>query len=89
LALLEEIREELRELRLLYKELVEKLVPVEEALDDEKEAIEASDEIVSEEEVMEALEQPRAPALSCFNWGPACSLGALSTISEVAAVVGS
>jgi hypothetical protein len=56
LALLEEIREELRELRLLYKGLVEKLVPVEEALDDEKEAIEASDEIVSEEEVMEALE---------------------------------
>lgn len=56
LALLEEIREELRELRLLYKELVEKLVPVEEALDDEKEAIEASDEIVSEEEVMKALE---------------------------------
>lgn len=56
LTLLEEIREELRELRLLYKELVEKLVPVEEALDDEKEAIEASDEIVSEEEVMKALE---------------------------------
>jgi hypothetical protein len=55
-ALLEEIGEELRELRLLYKELVEKLVPVEEALDDEKEAIEASDEIVSEEEVMKALE---------------------------------
>jgi DNA-binding transcriptional regulator GbsR (MarR family) len=55
-ALLEEIREELRELRLLYKELVEKLVPVEEALDDEREAIEASDEIVSEEEVMKALE---------------------------------
>ena len=52
-ALLEEIREELR---LLYKELVGKLVPVEEALDDEKEAIEASDEIVSEEEVMKALE---------------------------------
>ncbi len=56
MTLLEEIREELRELRLLYKELVEKLVPVEEALDDEREAIEASDEIVSEEEVMKALE---------------------------------
>jgi DNA-binding transcriptional regulator GbsR (MarR family) len=56
LTLLEEIREELRELRLLYKELVEKLVPVEEALDDEREAIETSDEIVSEEEVMKALE---------------------------------
>lgn len=55
-ALLEEMREELRELRLPYKELVEKLVPVEEALDDEREAIEASDEIVGEEEVMKALE---------------------------------
>ena len=56
MALLEEIREELRELRLLYKELVEKLVPVDEALDDEREAIEASDEVVSEEEVVKALE---------------------------------
>jgi hypothetical protein len=56
LALLEEIREELRELRLLCRELVEKLAPVEEALDDEKEAIGASGEIVSEEEVMKALE---------------------------------
>ena len=50
--MLEEMREELRELRLLYKELV----PVDEALDDEREASEASDEIVSEEEVMKALE---------------------------------
>jgi archaellum component FlaC len=56
LASLEEMREELRELRLLYRELVEKLVPVDEALDDEREAIEASDEIVSEEEVVKALE---------------------------------
>jgi len=46
--LLKEILEELKELRLLYKELVEKLVPVEELPEDEKEAIEASDEVVGE-----------------------------------------
>jgi hypothetical protein len=39
----------------LYKELVEKLVPVEEPLEDEKEAIESSDEVVGEEEI-ECLE---------------------------------
>lgn len=30
-AILKEIREELREIKLLYKELVERLIPVEEA----------------------------------------------------------
>jgi hypothetical protein len=50
------MREELRELRLLYRGLVENLIPVEEPLGDEKEVIEAVDEIVEEEEVMEALE---------------------------------
>ncbi len=53
--LLKEIREELKELKLLYKGLVERLVPVEEPLEDEKEAIESSDEIVGEKEIMEAL----------------------------------
>jgi len=52
LALLEEIREGLR---LLYKKLVEKLVPIEEALDDEREAVEAGDEVVGEEEVVKVL----------------------------------
>jgi hypothetical protein len=33
------MREELRELRLLYRGLVENLIPVEEPLGDEKEAI--------------------------------------------------
>jgi len=55
LMLLKEIREELREIKLLYKGLVEKLIPVEESLEDEKEAIEASDEAVGEEEIMKAL----------------------------------
>ena len=53
--LLKEMREELREIRLLYKGLVERLMPVEEPLEDEKEAIESSDEAVSEKEIMEVL----------------------------------
>ena len=53
--LLKEIREELREIKLLYKELVERLMPVVEPLEDEKEAIESSDEIASEKEIMEVL----------------------------------
>jgi hypothetical protein len=44
--LLQEIRDELKELRLLYRSLVDKLVPEEEPLEDEKEAIESSDEVV-------------------------------------------
>ena len=55
LMLLKEIREELREIKLLYKGLVEKLIPVEESLEGEKEAIEANDEVVGEEEIMKAL----------------------------------
>jgi len=53
--LLREIREELRKVKLLYKELVERLMSVEEPLEDEKEAIESTDEIASEKEIMEAL----------------------------------
>jgi len=55
IGLLREIREELREIKLLYKGLIERLIPVEEPLSDEKEAIKRSDELVSEEELMEAL----------------------------------
>jgi len=54
-SLLKEIREELREIKLLYKGLIERLMPVEEPLEDEKEAIESSDEIASEKEILEAL----------------------------------
>jgi len=54
-SLLKEIREELREIKLLYKELIERLMPVESPLGDEKEAIESSDEVVSEKEIMEVL----------------------------------
>jgi hypothetical protein len=45
--LLKEIREELKEIKLLYKDLVERIIPVEEPLSDEKEAIEGDDEIVA------------------------------------------
>ena len=52
---LKDIREELRELRLLYKELVEKLIPVEEPSEEERKAIEEKDEIIDEKELMKVL----------------------------------
>jgi hypothetical protein len=55
LRLLKEILDELREIKLLYKELVEKLIPVEEPLENEKKAIEVIDEVVSEDEMMKTL----------------------------------
>lgn len=53
--MLKDIREELKELRVLYKELVEKLIPVEEPTSEEKRAIEEKDEIADEREMMKAL----------------------------------
>lgn len=53
--ILEEIRIELRELRLLYKGLIEKLVSVEDPMSDERQAIEDEDELVDEEELLKAL----------------------------------
>jgi archaellum component FlaC len=52
---LEEIREELQEIKLLYKELVDKLIPVEEATQKEKKAIEEKDEVADEKELMQTL----------------------------------
>ena len=52
---LKDIREELKELRVLYKELVEKLIPVEEPTSEEKRAIAEKDEIADEREVMKTL----------------------------------
>jgi archaellum component FlaC len=52
---LEDIREELKEIKLLYKELVEKLIPVEEPTKEEKKAIREKDEIANEEELMKTL----------------------------------
>ena len=52
---LREIAQEIRELRLLYKTLVDKLVPLDDAADDEKEAIEEEDEYADEDEILKAL----------------------------------
>jgi archaellum component FlaC len=56
LEILNQIREELKELRLLYKELAEKLIPVEEPEPDERNAVEGEDELASEDELFQALE---------------------------------
>ena len=40
----------------MYKGPVERLIPVEEPLENEKKAIESSDETISEKEIMEALD---------------------------------
>jgi len=49
---LKDIRDELKELRLLYSQIVEKLVPTEKPTLVEKKAIEEKDEIVHEKELM-------------------------------------
>lgn len=43
------------EIKLLYKELVNKLVPTEEATEQEKNAIAENDQVADEEELMRAL----------------------------------
>lgn len=45
----------MREIKLLYKALVDKLVPVEEATEEEKKAIEEKDEVANEKELMQTL----------------------------------
>ena len=55
LEVLKDIRQELKELRLLYKQLVEKLIPTEEPTPEEKKAIEEKDEIADEKELMKTL----------------------------------
>ena len=52
---LKDIKEELEELRLMYKELIEKLIPVEEPTEEEKRAIEEKDEVANEKELRKAL----------------------------------
>jgi archaellum component FlaC len=48
---LKDIRDELKELRLLYKQLADKLVPIENPTPQEKKAIEEKDEIANEKEL--------------------------------------
>ncbi|MDD4326413.1 MAG: hypothetical protein IAX22_07960 [Candidatus Bathyarchaeota archaeon] len=52
---LEEIREELQEIKHLYKELVDKLIPAEEPTQKEKKAIAKTDEVADEKELMQTL----------------------------------
>jgi len=52
---LKDIRKELKELRLLYKELVEKLIPIEQPTSEERKAIEEKDRIADEKELMKTL----------------------------------
>jgi hypothetical protein len=53
---LEDIREELKEIKLLYKALLDKLMPTEEPAEGEKKAIHERDEIASEEELMNSID---------------------------------
>lgn len=52
---LEDIKEELQEIKLLFKELVEKLIPTEESTKEEKKALQENDEEASEEELTKTL----------------------------------
>ena len=52
---LQNIMEELKELRLLYKSLVDKMVQVDKATPDEEEALKTDDEYASEDELFKAL----------------------------------
>ena len=52
LEILDEIRNELKELKLLYRELVDRLIPV-----GERRAIEEEDEVVSGEDLLRVLRE--------------------------------
>jgi hypothetical protein len=52
---LKDIRKELEELRLLYKELVEKLIPTEQPTPEEKTAIQEKGQVADEKELMKTL----------------------------------
>ncbi|MDG6945862.1 MAG: hypothetical protein JRM91_04280 [Nitrososphaerota archaeon] len=52
---LHEIKEEVRELRVLYKELVDRLIPIDKPTAAEKGAIKERDEVATERELMGAL----------------------------------
>jgi len=52
---LQDIRDELKELRLLYERLIDRLVPVDEPTKEEREAIASNDEIVDERELFRVL----------------------------------
>jgi len=57
LEILGEMRNKLKELRLLYRELVDRLIPVEELEVDERRAIEEEDGVVSGEDLLRVLRE--------------------------------
>jgi hypothetical protein len=50
------IRDEIKELRLLYKNLVDKAIPIEEPTSSDKSAIKKKEKIVKESSLMKALD---------------------------------
>ncbi|MGA2874753.1 MAG: hypothetical protein ABSE82_04345 [Nitrososphaerales archaeon] len=52
---LQEIHDELKELRLLYGRLIDRLIPIGEPTQEEREAITRANEIADEEELFRAL----------------------------------
>ncbi len=52
---LKDVHDELTELRLLYKHMVDRLIPIEEPTRVEKKAIAERDEVVEERELMKTL----------------------------------
>ncbi len=52
---LQNIMDELKELRMLYQSLVDKLIQRDEATPEEKEALQSDDEYASEEELLKKL----------------------------------
>jgi hypothetical protein len=50
------IRNEIKELRILYKNLIDKVIPLEEPTTDDKRVIKKKERIVKEDELMRALD---------------------------------
>lgn len=50
------IRNEIKEFRILYKNLVDKLIPLEEPTSDDKRVIKKKERIVKEDELMRVLD---------------------------------
>lgn len=50
------IRNEIRELRILYKNLIDKIVPLEEPTPNDKSAIKKKEEVVDESSLMKTLD---------------------------------
>ena len=54
---IQQLREEIQELRVWYRKLAETLIPVEQITPEDLESIKAPDEAISKEEFLRALEE--------------------------------